>query len=99
MTLRLTLMGETTRRELARKRTVHVLKVIRENIGNDPTVNVTSAAEAAGVAPSSFYRWLATPPQKIDVTQVAAVADYLHDEYGHSDFASLWRDAQSLIKE
>jgi hypothetical protein len=83
-----------TRRDNARRQALAVLNKIRDNIEtNATTVNKTQAAEAAGVAPSSFYRWLANPPAKIDVTAIAALADWLHDEYGHSDFAALWREA------
>lgn len=68
---------------------------IRDNIeSNSTTVNKTRAAEAAGVSPSSFYRWLASPPEKIDVAGLAALADWLHDEYGHADFAALWRETR-----
>lgn len=71
---------------------------IRFNIEtNATTVNKTRAAEAAGVAASSFYRWLANPPEKIDVAGLAALADWLHDEYGHADFAALWRETRAEV--
>jgi len=82
-----------TRRDHARRQALAVLNKIRDNIEtNATTVNKTQAAEAAGVAPSTFYRWLASAPSKIDVTAIAALADWLHDEYGHADFAALWRE-------
>ncbi|MDR7189735.1 hypothetical protein J2Y46_002561 [Microbacterium sp. BE35] len=91
-------MGDTDRREIARARTVEVLRILRANIKNDPQVNVTRAAAEAGVAPSTFYRWLSSPPQSIDMVQVVAVSDFLHDEYGHADFATIWRDVAARIK-
>lgn len=86
------------RRELARRRADAVMARIALNIENDPQVNRTLAAGAAGVAPSSFYRWLSTPPKKLDVAAVSAVADFLHDEYGHPDFATIWRNVAAQIK-
>lgn len=73
------------------------MNMIRDNVKADPDVNISEAAEAAGVAVSTFYRWLATPPQKIDTAAVAAVADYLHEARGHEDFVTLWRRAQAAI--
>lgn len=98
MTLESTTMETASRREIARARTVEVMRMIQENIANDERVNVTRAAEETGVAVSTFYRWLKTPPKKLDVIQVAALADYLHDSYGHQNFAKLWRDAETRIK-
>lgn len=92
------LVDASSRREIARARTVEVMRIIQENIAGDDRVSITSAAEAVGVAPSSFYRWLKTPPQKIDIVQVATLADYLHDVYGHENFAKLWRDVEASIK-
>ena len=86
------------RRELARRRATAVLAQIALNIDNDPNVNKTRAAEAAGVAASSFYRWLARPPKKVDAAAVAALADFLHDVYGHEDYPALWRDVIARIK-
>ena len=83
---------------LSRERAVEVMRIIRKNIDEDPTVNVSQAAREAGLARSTFYRWLATPPQKIDVVQLATLADFLHDSYGHPDFAAIWRDVVSRIK-
>ena len=71
---------------------------IRENIDADPEVNITEAAEAAGVAASTFYRWLKTPPQRLETGAVAAVADYLHEARGHEDFVTLWRRASLRVK-
>lgn len=91
-------MGTNTRRQVARARTEEVMRRIQQNIAEDDRVNVARAAEEAGIAVSTFYRWLKTPPQKIDVIQVATLADYLHDTYGHENFAKLWRDAEAGIK-
>ena len=98
MNVESTLMGTATRREVARALTVDVMRMLQENIANDQDVNVTRAAEEVGVARSTFYRWLKTPPAKIDVIQVASLADYLHEAYGHPNFAALWRDAEARIK-
>ena len=98
MTLESTFMGTATRREVARARTVEIMRMIQENIALDDRVNVTLAAAEAGVAPSTFYRWLRKPPNKIDMVQVATLADYLHAAYGHQNFAALWRDVESRIK-
>jgi len=98
MTLESVAVGTSARREIARARTVEVMRRIQENIAKDDRVNVSQAAEEAGMAPSTFYRWLKKPPQKVDVIQVATLADYLHDAYGHESFAKLWRDVESAIK-
>jgi hypothetical protein len=74
------------------------MRMIRENIANDDRVNVTRAAEEAGMSSKTFYRWLKTPPQKLDIIQVATLADYLHNTYGHQNFAALWRDVESRIQ-
>lgn len=91
-------MGTAGRRDLARARAIELMRMIRENIANDDRVNVTRAAEEAGMSPKTFYRWLKTPPQKLDIIQVATLADYLHSSYGHQNFAALWRDVESRIK-
>lgn len=97
MALESTSMETTSRRGLARARTVEVMRMLQENIANDDQVNVMQAAEEAGIAGSTFYRWLKTPPKKIDVIQVATLADYLHEAYGHPNFAALWRDVEARI--
>lgn len=92
-------MGEKAlRRERARRTAITVMSTIRENIDDDPTVNRSQVAEQAGMAVSTFYRWLANPPKKIDTIQLSAVADYLHDTYGHEDFATLWRRIQKTVQ-
>lgn len=83
-------MSDATSRDRAWERAVAVMNAISKAIENDD-VNITEAARAAGVAPSTFYRWLRTPPNKIDVAAIAGLADWLHETYGHEDFATLWR--------
>lgn len=97
MTVDLPAMDATTRRAIARARTVEVMRMIQDNIAKDERVNVTRAAEEVGISAKTFYRWLKTPPEKIDMIQVAMLADYLHDFYGHQNFAALWRDVESRI--
>lgn len=74
------------------------MRILREQIEDDPDINKSEAAASVGVAPSSLYRWLSEPPKKIDVIQVSALADFLHDEYGHPSFATIWRDVSNRIK-
>lgn len=91
-------MGETTRRDLARARAVEVMRLIYENVLGADGLNVAEAAAAGGVPVSTFYRWLKTPPKKIDLTAIAAVADYLHDAHGYEDFGQMWRRVCTYIK-
>jgi hypothetical protein len=91
-------MGETTRRDLAHERAVAVMQGIYADVRKTEGLNLADAAEAAGVAPKSFYRWLKTPPKKIDLTAVVAVADYLHDVHGYANFIRRWEDVTGSIK-
>lgn len=98
MTLRLTDMGTSDRRDIARARALEVMRLVSDSIKADPKVNKTLAAESVGMAPSTFYRWLSDKPAKVDVIQLSALVDFLHDEYGYADFAALWRDVAARIK-
>lgn len=93
-------MGTATRREVARARTAELMRMIRDTINNDPRINLTRAAKEAGMASSTLYRWVNedAQPEKVDVTQITALADYLHDAYGHKNFAALWLEVQARIK-
>ncbi|WP_442575909.1 hypothetical protein ACSBPH_01790 [Microbacterium sp. F51-2R] len=92
-------MGDTTRRDVARARALEAMRIIRDTIENTPDLNKVAAAQAAGIAPSSFYRWLSdATPKKVDVIQISALADYLHDEHGAEDFVTLWRRVTRAIK-
>lgn len=95
----LSAMDAEERRALARKRTVEVMRLIREEIDSNPDINRIEAARAAGIPKSTFYRWLSAPPEKIDTASIAAVADWLHDAHGFRDFAALWRHVSRSISE
>lgn len=80
-----------TRKDLARRRAVRALQLVREGLQDEVGDDLSVAADAVGVARSTFYRLLAKTPEKIDVIFLASVADWLHDAYGHEDFATMWR--------
>lgn len=88
-----------TPRQIAWDRTVFVMNTIRENVDSDEAINRTRVAKASGIAASTFYRWLESPPDKIDAAAIAAVADYLHEHHGYEDFVTRWRRAARTIKE
>jgi hypothetical protein len=75
------------------------MRVIEGIIKDDPDITVVAAAAAADIPQSSLYRWLKTPPKKIDGASVAALADWLHAAYGYQDFAALWREVSARISE
>lgn len=83
-------MEQGTPRSVAHDRVIDVLHGIKENIDDDPRVTVTDVASAVGLSTKTFYRWLQNPPDRIDVTQVAAAADWLSERFGHANFAALW---------
>ena len=91
-------MEQGTPRSVAHERALFVLESIESNIAADPRVSITAVASAVGMAPATLYRWLKKPPDRIDVIQTAAVADWLHDHYGHANFATLWLRASSRIQ-
>lgn len=91
------LCAMNTRREIARRIVETVMASIADDI-REEGITITQAAETAGVPKSTFYRWMSTHPKTIDVTGISAVAQLLHDEYGHDDFAVRWRRAEKLIE-
>lgn len=79
-----------TPRDLARRQALAVMAEINQILKTDKRVNIAAVAAEAGVAESSLYRWLARPPAKLDIIQVASLVDLLHREYGYEDFARMW---------
>lgn len=90
-------MDATNRRELAHKRAVRAMRIIRANIDATPDINITEAAKSAGISPSTLYRWLEAPPEKIDMAAIASLADWLHDTHGYQDFIAVYRQASHEI--
>lgn len=87
-----------TRKDLARRRAVRALELVRENVYTEFKGDLPRAADAVGIPQSTFYRVMKQTPDKIDVIFLSAVADWLHDNAGYEDFATLWRRATREVE-
>jgi hypothetical protein len=88
-----------TRKDVARRKAVRALEIVRERIDYEFPDDKKGAAKAVGLPVSTFYRLMGQTPGKIDVIFLATVADWLHDNRNYGDFVDLWRQVTREIEQ